>query len=252
MSFDDSADSATVSETSSPALSSTVSWRKRFSDALSGPRHGWLSLLGMVSMAFDHVCAALAPHATLWQIELWRTPGRLAMPIFALLAAAAVTVQPVDKAWLYVRRLALLAVVSEIPYQLFFGVPINAVASLFFGAFVLWLMRTGRPGRAVVLLAVLAGVAQMAGQPAAALYAGLVVAFGLLTALEAGAGLILGVVLLAWLNSPLMAVQTWLAAAAAIWLPLPRRRLHLPRWLRYGFYPAHLLALFVLLGPAPR
>ena len=70
-----------------------------------------LKLIAMISMIFDHVGDSFFPD------QIWmRAVGRMAMPIFAFCMAEGFA--HTSSRWRYIRRMALFALISEIPFDL--------------------------------------------------------------------------------------------------------------------------------------
>lgn len=97
-----------------------------------------LKMIAIVTMAIDHIGAVLFP-----QYEIFRIIGRIAFPIFAFtLVEGFLHTRDVKK---YMMRLGLLAVISEVPFDLaFFGTPLefghqNVFFTMFLGIAMLYL-----------------------------------------------------------------------------------------------------------------
>ena len=97
-----------------------------------------LKMIAIVAMLIDHVGAILFP-----QIEILRIIGRIAFPIFAYtLVEGFIHTRDVRK---YLMRLGILAIISEIPFDLaFFRCAFawghqNVFFTLFLGILMLWL-----------------------------------------------------------------------------------------------------------------
>ncbi len=91
-----------------------------------------IKILAIVTMVTDHIGLFFFPH-----IEILRLIGRIAFPLFAwLIASGAHHTHNINS---YLKRLLLLAVVSQLPFTLanqFVGAPafyLNVVFTLFFG-----------------------------------------------------------------------------------------------------------------------
>ena len=208
----------------------------------SSLRHDRLAFWALSLMLFDHLAFLAAPFLGSWS-ELARVPGRFCMPAFALMASFGAS-GPSGRARDYLRRLALLAILSELPYWLLFHEHVNAVAALSVGVAALLLFRDGVHYAALALLAFFAALCLLLGAGYESLYALLVVSLGWRPFPLA---LPLSLALSAFLNPPyfFFAPFTTLFLLWAIYGPLPPS-LHLSRRFRYAFYPLHLAALFVL------
>lgn len=98
-----------------------------------------LKMIAIVAMLIDHVGAVLLP-----QYGILRIIGRIAFPIFAYtLVEGFLHTHDVKK---YMMRMGILALVSEVPFDLaFFGTPLefghqNVFFTLFLGLVMLYLM----------------------------------------------------------------------------------------------------------------
>ena len=89
--------------------------------------------IAMLTMLIDHVGLVFFPHQ-----EIWRIIGRIAFPIYvyALVQGHRYTSRPK-----YIIRLAIIAVISQIPYQLALDPEgLNVVITLVAGAIVLYVL----------------------------------------------------------------------------------------------------------------
>ena len=190
----------------------------------------------MAVMLFDHIVVAFVPPPSIWFYAL-RVPGRFAMPAFALMSAQACSTPWAKR---YLLRVVLLATVSEYPYWLLFGEHVNAVAALSAGVGAVLLRRSRYP---VLVLPFMAAYAILAWH----LHAGAEIAYAALVLALAEPG--------AWARRVAYGLTPFLngiwlpyvaASAAALWWashgPLPAAP-RIPRWLRYAFYPTHILLL---------
>lgn len=227
-----------------------------------------LHLLAMGFMLCDHVCLALAPH------RLWMTcVGRLAFPIFAFLVAEGFA-RTCSRAR-YARRLLLFALLSEVPFDLLAaGSPVypfhqNVLWTFLIALGCMQLLERAkaepRPaarfalGAGAVLGGYLAGWVFLVDYFGPGVWTVLVCylfrgdgwrqRLGQLAGLLALNGWLLGGSSLLITAGPLalaLPVQTFAVLALPfLWLYRGRQGPHsrAVRWLFYGFYPAHLLAL---------
>lgn len=223
-----------------------------------------LHLLAMGLMLCDHVCLALMPD------RLWMTcVGRLAFPIFAFLVAEGF-IRTRSRAR-YARRLLVVALVSEVPFDLLAaGRPVYPLRQNVLWTFLIALgcmqllecaKADPRPAARFVLSAgavlggFLAGTAFMVDYFGPGVWTVLVFYFFRGDGWRQRLGQLL---CLLFLNGWLLAGQTVLPGGLAlpiqafavlalpfIWLYRGRQGPHgrAVRWLFYGFYPAHLLVL---------
>lgn len=223
-----------------------------------------LKLLAMAAMLADHIGYLFFPQA-LWM----RCVGRLAFPIFAFQVA---------EGWYrthdrrrYFLRLALCGLLSEIPFDLAIsGQPIdpgyqNVLWTFFIAAAALWAAdalqeRLHLPLPLAALPA--AGAGYLLGEALQSDYFGPGVLTVLVFALCRGrsGGRIGELAAMVIVNGRLLPsasmivwgmelpVQLLAAALLPIWLYRGRQGPHGPwlRWVWYGFYPAHLLVLWLI------
>jgi len=232
---------------------------------------GLIKLLACVFMLVDHAGKMLFPH-----IPEMRLIGRLAFPMFAygIAVGAVYTRDPIK----YLERIALLALISQPLYALgldhatssmfsisFWENPIGAARAFYIGS---W----QKPS---ILLSLFLGLcilfALRRRQWALALFV-YILCHRFSSNLDYGvAGIRLMILFYALCEHPLAALAlisaymiSWsggsgytffghsfgmriFALPAVIFCCLPmKRRLTLPKWFGYGFYPAHLLALAVI------
>lgn len=214
----------------------------------------WLKLAAMAAMLLDHIAAA---YLQLWPntvLEYFlRMPGRISIPIFALLVAYGFAHYSSNRVH-YALRLWLFAAISEPAYITFFGKAGNALLPLALGATALLLAEEvkGRFVHAAPLIAiVLTGFFAWLTQEAAIIPVALLVVL-FYAAIRYGQQLALWTPLIAavivlcnkweWQYFVMVPVTTGLIAASlALRSQLPAVRIW--KWAGYGFYPAHLAGL---------
>ncbi|MBW4839666.1 MAG: conjugal transfer protein TraX [Paenibacillaceae bacterium] len=203
-----------------------------------------MQLIAMITMLIDHVGLLFFPGEVLWRII-----GRIAFPIYAYaLVQGHVHTSNYRK---YAIRLFMIAVLSQIPYQLAFDTNgLNVVATLFVASLVIRMLDAAKPGPLSALI--IAGVCVI--MEVLPFDYG---AYGLLLVLifkYAGQGKAVLMHLL--LNLIYLFAYGWVIQLASIlptiviaygpglWRKLEAWRL--PRWVWRAFYPAHLALLALL------
>lgn len=210
----------------------------------------WLALLAMTA---DHLNKYLLDHRYPWLFDF----GRLAMPLFAALLGWNLARPQALACGVYLRvakRLALAGLIATPPYLALGGAiaagwPLNAMATLLVATGILYGLDRATPvsRTAALVLFVVGGALGEFWWPA------LLVTIGVWRCRRGksvpGAALaLLGLAGLCWINGNLWALASLpLAAGVACLNP------SLPRWrgLFYGYYPAHLAALYVIRSMNP-
>lgn len=203
-----------------------------------------MQLIAMITMLIDHVGLLFFPGDV-----LWRVIGRIAFPIYAY--ALVQGYQHTSNYRKYASRLLLIAVLSQIPYQLAFNTNgLNVVATLFVSLLVLRMLDSSKPGPLSAI--VIAGVCVI--MEVLPFDYG---AYGLLLVLIfqfASQGRAVAMHLL--LNLVYLFAYGWVIQLASIlptlviaygpelWRKLEAWRL--PRWVWRAYYPAHLVVLAIL------
>lgn len=201
----------------------------------------WLAVLTMVA---DHVGFRLLPG-----MPLLRGVGRLSFPVFAfLLAEGLAHTRDVKK---YALRLGVAAVVSEVPYQLFtYGrlavLPWhNVMFELLLMLAAAWLVKQGPLG--LLGAAGIAACAQAGGFMYGVYGVALAVCFTLARKKRWVQAACLTVCTVAYCLSHGSLFQIWAVFAAVPLLFYNGQKGKAgPRYFFYVFYPAHLLALYVI------
>ncbi|MCT2194109.1 conjugal transfer protein TraX [Paenibacillus sp. p3-SID1389] len=203
-----------------------------------------MQLIAMITMLIDHVGLLFFPGDVLWRII-----GRIAFPIYAY--ALVQGYQHTSNYRKYASRLLLIAVLSQIPYQLAFDTNgLNVVATLFVSLLVLRMLDSSKPGPlSAIIIAVVCVIMEVLPFDYGA--------YGLLLVLIfkfANQGKTVAMHLL--LNLVYLFAYGWVIQLASIlptlviaygpglWRKLETWRL--PRWVWRAFYPAHLVVLAIL------
>lgn len=200
----------------------------------------WLAILTMV---VDHVGAILLP-----ELLVLRVIGRFAFPAFVGLLAVNIgwrEVPPVR----YLRPMAALAAISQVPFMLARFDGLNIFVTLGLGV-LLWAVLRGQVSAWWALLLVLAPWAQYGPAGVLAVTLAIVAVASKSWPIGAAAGLLLllaqGTVAWAIATAGVLVADATLIAAVIVAVggvpAVPRG----PRALFYGFYPAHLMLLVVL------
>lgn len=197
-----------------------------------------LRLLAFALMVFDHVAA-------LWLTDwVWRIPGRVVFPIFALLLALHLPHTPLVK---YLRRSGLPFLVAQGAYGVLFPQNgLNILFTLMAGA-VLGKMYLHNPRWSYPALA-LAAVVSMYLTWDYGLF-GVLLPVAMLERLQgrgwilSGLTLISGIFCGAWMS----VVFGFPMLLGLMRLPLAKTP-RMPTWLRWWFYPGHLWVLTLILA----
>ena len=97
-----------------------------------------LKIIAIVAMTFDHIGAEFLPFGLGYEpyAMIFRIVGRLTMPIMCFFIGEGFT--KTRNRGKYAVRLAVFAVISEIPYRMFFGDGMNVMFTLLLGFCALW------------------------------------------------------------------------------------------------------------------
>lgn len=202
----------------------------------------WIALLTMV---VDHVGLAFFP-----EYPALRAVGRISFPIFALLLAEGFAHTSDRKK--YVLRLAVFAVLSEIPYELFFYrrlggmLPMKNILFALLVAFAaLWCVERG--GVWFLGAAALALGAQVCGFSYGAYGVLLAMCFYLFRENKWGRAVSLAACTGAYCLLRQSLFQSWaVLAAVPLLLYNGERGKRPPRYLFYIFYPVHLMVIVLV------
>lgn len=220
---------------------------------LSSSQQTFLKWLALALMLLDHA------NRTLWTFQPWAFAlGRIAFPLFAFLIAYNFTVRGV-KPGRYIGPLLLFGIISQLPAMLALSrdvLPLNIFFTLALGVDSIplraWFAQHLPQGRfwqflswlASFYLVILFGILVEYGPLGVLLIPGILLLLRCPTVVTG----VLIPLLLATINAPHV---TSLAAWLVIPLIYAVRTLQLPRlprlkWFFYGFYPGHLLILWLL------
>lgn len=213
--------------------------------------HEGLKLIACITMLLDHVGAALFP------ITALRLIGRLSFPIYCFLLAEGVRHTRNPKK--YLLRLGIGAILAEIPYDLLFFGRIglqgqNVMVTLFLGAVMLILLQQLRKPLYKFVLILFFGVAAEFLQCDYGSRG--IVLMGLFYLTDQVSVHLLGLVLVSFASQGYLRlfgipIPVQLFSVFAL-LPIyfysgeKHRYSKILQWSFYLFYPAHLLALFLL------
>ncbi len=107
-----------------------------FEDSKWGITANKLKILAIIAMVVDHFVAVFFPHDLAWVMGI-RVFGRIAAPLMCYFIAEGYHYTSDRKA--YLKRLTLFALISHIPYNLYFGIPLNPR----YGTGVIWALTMG-------------------------------------------------------------------------------------------------------------
>ena len=213
-----------------------------------------LQLIAYTTMAIDHIGAIFFPDQPLWRII-----GRLAFPLFAFFIAQGVVYTRNQRR--YLLTLLGAGVIAEPAFDLalygdiFYTPRQSVIPTLLLGALVLVIMRRlpahlPQLGQLAASLGI-TFVATMIADLISSDYGGLgvltVVAFSWIDRARGWTFVLpaIPLVLVAMASGPALTLAT-LAPLALIYFYDPHAPFRgLPKWLTYGFYPAHLALLAV-------
>lgn len=231
-------------------------------DRFRGLSAGTLRMLAMVTMLLDHVGAVIIgksfPGTLLISgasgYQALRAIGRMSCPIYAfLLTEGFLHTKDLKR---YLARMACLALVSEIPFDLaFFGVPLefscqNNVFTLFFSLLMLAVLRKSEKRRFLYLPILCLGCAAtylLRTDYAVALPL-LVGSFYLLRK-DRLAGFLSGTAIVTLVNvsfGSLSGLVSGVISLFLVWFLYNGRKGRNPRAFSYTFYPLHLFILWLV------
>lgn len=205
-------------------------------------RNDILKLIGMISMAADHVGVQFFSKDPTMLYYALRLFGRLAFPIFAYLLAMG---YQRTRDWKrYALRLGVFAVITQIPFQVFAG-HLNVLFTFLLGLFFLYfyerqeifgvvavmlaaeILRTDYAGYGLLMIFIFYRFSEDRQRIFFYIF-GLTALYGVLSVLSAGR--------FQWV---MMMQLACVAALPIIWHDF-HWSLQLPKWTGYVFYPAHI------------
>ncbi|MBP1993440.1 TraX family protein [Paenibacillus eucommiae] len=201
---------------------------------------GWIAML---SMLIDHIGYSWFPEE-----NLWRMIGRLAFPIYAF--GIVKSMEHTSDRRQYLKRLALLALISQIPYMFLFDtLKINVIGT--FAVIVFTCFQTDEnksyASRAVWFIGAALLLEMFADYGAYAML--LVLVYRYTTGLTM---LLLHFTLnVLWWYGKGWEIQMWSVLPSLLFAAwqvrnVSKKRLRIPAWLWRGFYPVHLMVLVLL------
>jgi len=201
--------------------------------------------IAIITMVVDHIGYVWFPEAPIWRII-----GRLAFPIYAYYVA--VSMMRTRNRKLYVQRLLLLALISQIPFSLLFQTwTVNVIGTFFISVSAIYLMErmTNHPLRYlwVISAALLMEIIPF-DYGAYGLVLVLIYRFTskhIMWISHLGLNLIYAAIYLVPIQMFSIIPTLFFAYS-----PTPVRRTA-PRWLWRSFYPAHLAVLYALTAVIP-
>ncbi len=213
---------------------------------------GMLKLLALATMLVDHIGAVLFPQA------VWlRIIGRVSYPLFAYCMALGGYFT--HDLWSYAKRLLCLGIVSQPVYVLCFGgswLDLNIFFTLLAGLLGIFCIQKRRYWGNIVLAGLVIAFWNIGSFSYGAMGVALIWVFYLCLNSRIKTAFFAGLWLLALsrfypypvlgtgINIPIQALAVF--SLVFILMPL-KTNWRLPKWLFYGFYPAHLLVLYALL-----
>jgi hypothetical protein len=200
--------------------------------------------IAMLTMLIDHIGYVFFPAQT-----LWRVIGRIAFPIYAFgLAKGHLRTSNKFK---YVTRLFIIALVSQVPYQLAINpTGINVVGTLFVAVIVLNIMdRISSKILSVGIVVLFGIVMQVLPFDYGAYGLILVLLYRYLSSNElVGAHILLNVMYYLFLNHSILQMASILVTMTLVYGPKLWRRLESMRvnkWIWRSFYPLHLTLIAI-------
>ncbi|MEF2247022.1 MULTISPECIES: TraX family protein [unclassified Paenibacillus] len=205
-----------------------------------------IQFIAMLTMLIDHIGAAFFP-----EDSYFRVVGRIAFPLYAyLLVLGYGRTRNITR---YTARLAVLALISQIPFSLLFHTyHLNAVATLLAALFTIRIIDHFRSALFIQMFVVCIAIFFM---EFIAFDYGM---YGLLLVLiyryarpahMLWLHIALNIIIGLFINGWFVQVYSFLATVLIVYFPLLLKqidKIRIPRWLWLSFYPAHMLVLFAV------
>lgn len=203
-----------------------------------------MHLIAMISMLIDHIGIVFFPDD-----QIWRMIGRIAFPLYAY--GIVLGIRHTKDLKSYVSRLALIFVVSQIPYMILFDIwRINVIGTFLAIIGAVWLINHYQSALATFFIVVVASVL-LENIPfeygSYALY--LILAYGVFTShklVAAHMAINIGFAVFVGWELQLFSIIPTLAIAYGSGILTYLGRVKIPRWLWLSFYPAHLTVLLII------
>lgn len=196
-------------------------------------------MIAIVAMVIDH-----AGYVFFQNDIIMRSIGRIVFPIFAYQIAIGYIYTKNPKKYMF--RLAVFALISQIPYTLLFDTTtLNVLVTLLLGLLVIYCLDNNLKLFIPFLLVVSIFVPMDYG-----IYGVLLPVIIYVAKNSPKWTVVIAVFILTMIYSLQINVIYQMFAVVgiiiALYLPLPNQRIKLPRYFFYAFYPAHLIVLFLI------
>jgi hypothetical protein len=197
--------------------------------------------IAMISMLIDHIGVIFYPGN-----DILRIIGRLAFPLYCWFLVQGYQYTRSHKN--YMLRLAMLAIISQVPFTLAFGeYALNVIVTLLLGLIALYAY--DRIQGDMKMVAVLMIMAVSVIVPMDYGIYGILLIF--IYRFAKGWKMVAGHLLLNLLYLLVYGTGAWIQmfsilATLLIVYPLPFRKEWIPRWFYRAFYPAHLIVIYAI------
>ena len=199
-----------------------------------------LKLLAILFMLIDHIGGIVYPH-----LEILRIVGRIAFPLFAY--QLAIGFRHTRNPFQQLKYLFLFGLISQIPYMIGFGlteISLNIFFTLFVGYALVLAIEKQRYGVGAVMVIVGSAIPLEYG-----IYGVLLpVMFHLLSSrpISQFLAFAFATTLYSLVLSPLQIFAVLAFVVLLVVKMTPGLNVSVSKWFFYGFYPAHIVVLFIL------